>query len=88
MKFLKERPIADAFFPKGRTYSPPRRNKRELCRFRAGTKARPFRCSSSPHIISDFAGSPWAAVYCLTAAVRSCGGRKTMIAMTKGGDAS
>ena len=38
----------------------PRSRRRKLClhRFRASTKAHPARCSSSPHKIFDFVGTP------------------------------
>ena len=46
--------------PRSLTAASPRSRRRKLClfRFRASTKAHPARCSSSPHKIFDFAGSP------------------------------
>ena len=46
------------FFPEGRTYSPPRRNKLCISHSAASGRVRSLRCSSSPHKVTDFAGTP------------------------------
>ena len=46
------------FFPEGRTYSPPRRNKLCIPHSAASGRVRSLRCSSSPHKVTDFAGTP------------------------------
>ena len=43
---------------KGATYSPPRRRKLHIPRPAASGRSRSFRCGSSPHKVSDFAGTP------------------------------
>ncbi len=49
-------------YPEGRTYSPPRPRRLHIVRPAAHGRSRSFRCSSSPHKVSDFAGPRTAVV--------------------------
>ena len=73
------------FFPcEGRTYSPPRRSKLRIVRFRLKPKAHSLRCFSFPHK-AGFVGAPWQRWYAsfvgpcaLRGGCGSCGSLQTM----------